>query len=110
MLSLSRKMAFRPVSFVSVSLDINRDVWLSFVKRLGTTGGLIHLYAGKDREIIKEFGIVSVPSVVILNKDKYMIPSGNPYNIPDKLEETLLGILRDKDDSSPLSDSLSLIK
>ncbi len=92
--TLSRKMAFRPVSFVAVSLDVNRDIWLKYINKFGGER-LTQLYAGNDKEMIKQFNIFSVPSIVILNKNIYIYPADNSYNIHDKLEETLAGLLQD---------------
>lgn len=105
--SLSRKMAFRPVSFVAVSLDVNRDIWLKYINKFGGDG-LTQLYAGKDKEIIKQFNIVAVPSIAILNKNGYIYPADNSYNIHDKLEEALAGLLQDNlqdnaDDKLPMT-------
>lgn len=85
--AVARKMSFQPILFVAVSLDVNRDVWLGYANKFN--GGLLQLYAGKDKEIIRQFNIVSVPTVVILNRDKYMGPLDNSYNIQEKLEELL---------------------
>lgn len=106
--SLSRKMVFRPVTFVAVSLDVNRDVWLSYVNRLGS-GTIVQLYAGNDKEIRKQFNILSVPSIAILNKDSYMIPEGDSYDISNKLEETLVRLLENKSGTSPLSDAIDIM-
>ena len=84
---LARKISFRSILFVAVSLDVNRDVWLGYINRFN--GGLLQLYAGKDRDIIRDFNIVSVPTVIILNKDKYMVPMDNLSNLQEKLEELL---------------------
>ena len=80
-------MSFQPILFIAVSLDVNRDVWLGYINRFN--GGLLQLYAGKDKDIMRQFNIVSVPTVVILNRDKYMVPLDNSYNIQEKLEELL---------------------
>lgn len=84
---LARKISFQSILFVAVSLDVNRDVWLGYINRFN--GGLLQLYAGKDRDIIRDFNIVSVPTVIILNKDKYMVPMDNLSNLQAKLEELL---------------------
>lgn len=84
---LARKISFQSILFVAVSLDVNRDVWLGYINRFN--GGLLQLYAGKDRDIIRDFNIVSVPTVIILNKDKYMVPMDNLSNLQEKLEELL---------------------
>lgn len=85
--TVARKISFQSILFVAVSLDVNRDVWLGYINRFN--GGLLQLYAGKDRDIIRDFNIVSVPTVIILNKDKYMVPMDNLSNLQEKLEELL---------------------
>ena len=85
--TVARKMSFQPILFIAVSLDVNRDVWLGYINRFN--GGLLQLYAGKDKDIMRQFNIVSVPTVVILNRDKYMVPLDNSYNIQEKIEELL---------------------
>lgn len=85
--TVARKMSLQPILFIAVSLDVSRDVWLGYINRFN--GGLLQLYAGKDKEIMRQFNIVSVPTVVILNRDKFMVPLDNSYNIQEKLEELL---------------------
>lgn len=85
--TVARKISFQSILFVAVSLDVNRDVWLGYINRFN--GGLLQLYARKDRDIIRDFNIVSVPTVIILNKDKYMVPMDNLSNLQEKLEELL---------------------
>lgn len=103
--SLSRKMVFRSITFVAVSLDVCRDVWLNYVNRLGS-GTVVQLYAGNDKEIRKQFNILSVPSIAILNKDSYIVPDGSSYSIPGELEETLMRLLENKTEASSLSNSV----
>ncbi len=64
---LEKKMHNKNIVFVSLSVDKNRDQWLSFVKQNSMAG--IQLHNGGDRSLSDAFDIKYIPRFILIGPD-----------------------------------------
>lgn len=86
--STVKKFTKRPVKFVNLSLDNNREAWLSAIREHGWDG--IHLcnFKGWNNELVKKAGAQDIPAIYLINTSDKVIATdmwGKPLeNLLDK--------------------------
>ncbi len=77
-----RKMGTSDIVFITISIDANKQIWKNTLKNRGYSG--VHLYAGKNSSVVKDFKVKGVPSEFIIMKNGYFAPTpedSDPANL-----------------------------
>ena len=66
---LKRRFKGKPVEFVYISVDANRDLWANYVKQHRLKG--VHLYASGEfqSEVARAYGVQRIPNFVMIDKE-----------------------------------------
>ncbi len=68
-----RKNNSDDIVFITISIDASKQVWKNTLKNRGYSG--VHLYAGKNSAVAKDFKVKGVPSEFIIKKNGQFAPT-----------------------------------
>ena len=82
---LQEQMKGRDITFVSISVDKDRDAWEKMAREQHLGG--MQLYAGEGAELSEVYGINGIPRFILLDREGYIVaPSAIRPSNPDILE------------------------
>jgi thiol-disulfide isomerase/thioredoxin len=87
---MEKKLADKPVIFLSISIDDTKSDWEKFVKEKELGG--IHIYApnGKNSDIAREYAIKGTPTYLIIDKEGKIFEYESTRPSDSKTEKLLL--------------------
>lgn len=92
LITLRQKYKNRGFEILAISLDTNRDSWLSVLKKKSEIGYELCIKEGKDDKLIRElYNIVSIPWGVLVNKSGEIIRVIRGYPELQNVLEVLYG-------------------
>lgn len=65
---LEHRFAGKPIAWVSISLDLNKKVWLDFLKQKGMKGTQLICTKGFKHPFIRQIGLSGIPRFLLLDK------------------------------------------
>ena len=90
--SFKKKFKKEPINFLNVSLDDNKKLWETYLKKHYIVG--THLYSGRSRDLIKQFEITTIPRTVVLDENGIIIEKNVPLSEKnDELKAVIDGVI-----------------
>ena len=90
---LEKRLSGKPIVWVSISLDLNKKVWLGFLQKNNMSGIQLICDKGFKHPFIKQIGLSGIPQFLLLDKEGKVIDANTlrPSNpVMGKLLEFIL--------------------
>lgn len=70
---MEHRFAGKPIAWVSISLDLNKKVWLDFLKQKGMTGTQLICSKGFKHPFVQQIGLSGIPRFLLLDREGKVI-------------------------------------
>ena len=87
-------MLCKALSFVSISIDQNKDEWKEFVKSEDLKGVQLFAENAFESQFIQDYGIRQIPTFIIVDKEGKIVNADAPRPSSDEITGLLEGLLK----------------
>ena len=84
---LNEEYAGKPIAFVGISVDSDKDKWLTYMKEKNAKG--LQLHSGVDNVLSKAYKVTGIPRYILIDKTGNLITADSPRPSDPKLKELL---------------------